>query len=65
MADIIKFRTAKKALARKRKDQAAIENRVKFGRTKAEKSRDANVASEKRRHLDGHRLESDPETDKT
>ena len=38
--NVIKFGRAKKALARASKEKRAAENRVKFGRTKAEKNRD-------------------------
>jgi hypothetical protein len=39
MADILSLSKARKARARVAKEQAASENRVKFGRTKAEKER--------------------------
>ena len=65
MADVIKFRTAKKAVTRKRKDQAAAENRVKFGRTKAEKARDAGGKADRARRIDSHRLNDDPKPDDT
>jgi len=37
MADIISLKSARKQKARSEKDATAAENRVKFGRTKAEK----------------------------
>jgi hypothetical protein len=40
MADIISFRKAKKSLSRKTHDQQAVENRIRFGRTKAQKEND-------------------------
>ena len=39
MAEILSFSKARKAKVRNAKEQAASENRVKFGRTKAEKER--------------------------
>jgi hypothetical protein len=47
-----KFRKAKK---RAEKDQQAVENRVKHGRTKAEKARDRLKASKAKNALDGHK----------
>ncbi len=38
--NVIKFGKAKKSLARKNKEKQASENRVKFGRTKAQKLKD-------------------------
>ena len=63
MADVVKFRTARKAIARKRKERAAAENRVRFGRTKAETARDANAGTDQVRRVDGHRLNADPKPD--
>ena len=40
MAEILSLSKARKAKARDAKGQQAAENRVKFGRTKAEKQRD-------------------------
>lgn len=50
MAEIISFSKARKAKAKADKEQAATENRAKFGRTKAEKQLDAarNALTEKR-----------------
>ena len=59
MAEIINLRRARKARAR---DQAATEaatNRMRHGRTKAETARDELAEARARRHLDGHRRESD------
>ena len=41
MAEIVSLSKARKAKARTEKDAAAQQNRVLFGRTKAEKARDA------------------------
>jgi hypothetical protein len=61
---VINLRTARKRRARDDKDKAAAENRTRFGRTKAEKSRDVSEVSETERHLDRHQLgreELDPD----
>lgn len=59
MAEIVNLRQARKARDRKQAEQQAAENRVKFGRTKAEKKKqkldDARDAS----RLDGARRETD------
>ena len=41
MADILSLSKARKAKARSARDATASENRVKFGRTKADKQREA------------------------
>jgi hypothetical protein len=59
MAEIVNLRQARKARDRKRAELQAAENRAKFGRTKAEKTKqkldDARDAS----RLDGARREID------
>lgn len=52
MADILSLSKARKAKARVAKEQAAAENRVKFGRTKAEKEREAALAKIAQKRLD-------------
>lgn len=57
MAEIINLRTVRKQKARSEKDLAAEANRLKFGRTKAEKLK---IESEKARadkHIEGHKRE--------
>lgn len=53
MADIISFRKAKKSLSRKAHDQEAIENRIRFGRTKAQKENDRRSEEKRAALLDG------------
>ena len=64
MADnqnIIKFGKAKKAIARSRKQAQAAENRVKFGRTKAQKRADDHQNAKTRKTVEDHKIEaSDP-----
>ena len=52
MAEPINLNKARKAKARANKQQRASENRVKFGRTKAEKARDKLTAERSRKALD-------------
>ena len=53
MAEPINLNKVRKAKARAEKDQRAAGNRVKFGRTKAEKQRDKVTAKKSKRDLDG------------
>jgi hypothetical protein len=52
MADILSLSKARKVKARVAKEQTASENRVKFGRTKAEKEREAALAKIAQKRLD-------------
>jgi len=53
MAEIISLSKARKAKTRADKEQVAAENRVKFGRTKSEKQRDAAFKAQDASRLDG------------
>ncbi|MGJ8562042.1 MAG: DUF4169 family protein [Alphaproteobacteria bacterium] len=55
----INFRTAKKRVKATRKDAQAAENRVKFGRTKAQKQADETASAKAKRHVDGHKRDTD------
>lgn len=57
MPEIINLRMARKARARAAEEQRAAENRVKFGRTLAEKQKDKADADRARRVLDNARRE--------
>jgi hypothetical protein len=57
MAEIINLRSARKAKARTEKETAAEANRLKFGRTKAEKLKDAAEKAKAHKHIDGHKRE--------
>ncbi len=57
MAEIVNLRTVRKRKAREEQAEQAAENRVKFGRTKAEKDLTAAKAEQADRKLDGHKLE--------
>lgn len=53
MAEILSLSKARKARARTQKEQTAAENRVRFGRTKAEREHEA-----AQRSLAGKRLDA-------
>lgn len=59
MADVVNLNKYRKKKAREQAAARAAENRVRFGRTPAQKERDAAVELEARRRLD--RLRRDPE----
>ncbi|MEQ1578396.1 MAG: DUF4169 family protein [Hyphomicrobium sp.] len=65
-ADIINLRKARKAKARVDKDKQTAQNRVRFGRTKAERECTSLVLNLERSRLDGAKRtmqESDPDDD--
>ena len=55
MGDIINLRQARKAKARADRERQAHGNRVKFGRTKAERQIEAAEEERKKRLIDGAR----------
>lgn len=55
MAEILSLSRARKAKARTEKEATAEANRLKFGRTKSEKLRDASDKAKAERHIDGHK----------
>ena len=55
MAEIVNLRTARKRKARADKDAQAEQNRITFGRTKAEKNQARAEADLAARRLDAHR----------
>ncbi len=57
MADIVNLNQARKAKAKADDKVRAAENRVRFGRTKAEKTLNAARADKLRRDLDGAKRE--------
>ena len=56
MAEIVNLRQARKRKLRADKEQQAVGNRTKFGRTKAEKERVAAEAELERQRLDQSKL---------
>ena len=57
MADILSLSKVRKAKARAEKEAAAEANRHRFGRSKAEKLKDASDKARAEKHLDGHKLD--------
>ena len=55
MAEIINLRNVRKQKARAEKDAKAGENRALFGRTKAEKLKQAAEKTQAERHIEGHK----------
>ncbi|MEM7662951.1 MAG: DUF4169 family protein [Pseudomonadota bacterium] len=59
MTTPINLNKARKARAKAAKQQNATENRVKFGRTKAEKAAERQKETKSKSALDGKKLNSD------
>lgn len=59
MGDVVNLRQVRKAKARADKARAADENRVKFGRSKAERLAQSAAQERQARLLDGTRRERD------
>jgi len=55
MAEILNLNKARKSKTREKERQTADENAVKFGRTKAQKQREAAQAKKAKSQLDGHK----------
>lgn len=55
MAEIINLRNARKQKARADKEAQAAQNRALFGRTKAEKLKQASERALADKHIDGHK----------
>lgn len=59
MGDVVSLRLHRKRRDRAAKEEQAAENRVRFGRTKAEKERQGKEADLAARRLEGHRRTGD------
>ncbi|WP_082530906.1 DUF4169 family protein [Devosia sp. Root436] len=57
MADIINLRNVRKQKARAGKEAQAAQNRVLFGRTRAEKLKQAAEKAQADKHIEGHKKE--------
>lgn len=57
MAEVINLRNVRKQKARAEKDARAQQNRILFGRTKAEKLKQAAERAAADKHIDGHKRE--------
>ena len=55
--NVISFRKAKKTVAKAKKEKRAEQNRANFGRTKAEKLKDAARKAKSKAALDGHKID--------
>lgn len=60
-AEIINFRQERRRRQREARAAEAAENRVRFGRTRDERERDALRETQARRNLDGHLREEGAE----
>ncbi|WP_343312316.1 DUF4169 family protein [Brucella sp. BE17] len=65
MSEIVNLRQFKKKKARDAKEKQAEQNRIDFGRTKAEKDATNEAALKARRFLDQNRLERDDDKGET
>ncbi|MGF6226230.1 hypothetical protein QFZ27_000185 [Inquilinus ginsengisoli] len=63
MGEVINLRQARKARARADKEAQAQENRARFGRTGAEKRRDADTSERDDRRHEGHRIDGGDDKD--
>ena len=61
MGEIVNLRTVRKRLEEARREAEAAANRVRFGRTAAEKRMDALAAERRERAVEGARLEDEKE----
>ncbi len=57
MTEIVNLNKARKKKRAAEAERQATENRVKFGRTKAAKAKDADEEARRRKLLDGHQQE--------
>ena len=57
MGELVNLRRARKDRDRRRREDEAAENRVRFGRSKAEKLMAKAQDAQEARRLDGHRLD--------
>lgn len=61
MAEIVNLRRARKARDRATSEAQAAQNRIDFGRTKAERTLTEAEKTLAERRLEGHRLTDDPD----
>ncbi|MES2168310.1 MAG: DUF4169 family protein [Pseudomonadota bacterium] len=57
MGDLVNLKQIKKRIAREEADKQAETNRIRFGRTKGERSRDEQQAQRASDILDQHRID--------
>ena len=61
MAEIVNLRQVRKQKARAQAEKTAAQNRIAFGRTKAERKLTEAERDKAARHIDGHKLDRDDE----
>ena len=61
MGEIVSFRRARKRAERRLAEKTASANRLRYGRSKAERELEADRDVKARRALDGHRIETGDE----
>ena len=61
MNDVINLKRFKKSKKRTDKEQSATENRIKHGRTRAEKKTEKSLKDLEKRKLDGHKRDDKDE----
>lgn len=59
MAEIVNLRQVRKQKARAEAEKTAAQNRIAFGRTKAERKLTEAERDKAARHVDGHKLDRD------
>jgi len=59
MGEVVNLRARRKAKARSDKERQAEENRIKFGRTLAERDRAKKLSEIEKKRLDSHLLQED------
>ncbi|MGQ3674087.1 DUF4169 family protein [Xanthobacter sp. TB0139] len=64
MGDVVNLHRERKARSRKAEKVQAEENRIRFGRTKAERKALADAAERQRRLVEGHALSGREEDEK-
>jgi hypothetical protein len=58
MGEVVNLRRARKKFDRQQAEQKAAANRFLYGRSKAERTRDAHLNEKSGRDLDRHRIDS-------
>lgn len=59
MGDVVNLKRHRKRKARAEKDQQADENRIRFGRTKAERKASGTIRQFEEKRLDAHKRDKD------
>jgi hypothetical protein len=62
MGQVVNLRRRRKQALRQQAIDKAAENRLKHGRSKAEREAEATSSAKARRHIEGHRLDAGDRT---